>query len=152
MSRVRTAVTLLVCTALVGVMGCGKSKSTEQAPAEVAPATTPVALSVTGLDLGKRIDADNKIVVSTSTFGPTDTIYVSVATVGTSPSATLSAKWTFGAQEQLVNQMSQPIAPTGPASTEFHISRPKPWPVGAYKVEVSLDSVAAGSKTFDVKR
>jgi hypothetical protein len=148
----KRVVTALVCIALVGVIACGKSKTAEQAPStpeEAAPA--PVALHVTGLELGRSIDAERKISAASTTFGTHDTIYVSVATEGTASSATLAAKWTFGAEGQLVNEMSQPIAPTGPANTEFHIARPKAWPVGSYKVEVSLDGVSAGVKDFEVK-
>ena len=38
-----------------------------------------------------------------------------------------------------------------PDLTEFHISKPKPWPVGKYKVEIVVDSAPAGSKDFEVK-
>jgi hypothetical protein len=44
------------------------------------------------------------------------------------------------------------IAPTGPATTEFHISKPSGWPAGKYKVEISADGAPAGSKEFEVKK
>ena len=42
------------------------------------------------------------------------------------------------------------IAPTGPANTEFHIMKRGPWPVGRYKVAISLNGRPAGSGTFEV--
>jgi hypothetical protein len=51
----------------------------------------------------------------------------------------------------VVKEQSESIAPTGTAATEFHISKPKPWPVGKYKVEIAVDGAPAGSKDFEVK-
>ena len=103
-----------------------------------------------GIDVGKGIGADKKVTAPATTFGRRDTIYVSVATEGAAPSKTISAKWTFQ-DGQVVKEQSETIAPTGPAATEFHISKPKPWPVGKYKVEIAVDGAPAGSKDFEVK-
>ena len=66
-----------------------------------------------------------------------------------SGSGTLRARWTF--QGQVVNESEQPIAPTGPAHTEFHISKPDGWPKGKYKVEITLNGTSVGSKDFEIK-
>jgi hypothetical protein len=50
----------------------------------------------------------------------------------------------------LVNESTQAIAPSGPAATEFHISKPGGWPAGKYKVQVSSNGSAAGAKDFEV--
>jgi len=122
-----------------------------------APATTDttpavVPFKVVSLDLGKAVGPDNKITEAATTFGPKDTIYVSVASEGTAPSAKLEAKWTFGAKGQPVDEKSITITPTGPANNEFHISKKTPWPVGIYKVEVFADGTSAGTKDFEVKK
>jgi hypothetical protein len=87
----------------------------------------------------------------TTSFGPKDTIYASVATTGAAPSKTITAKWSFQ-DGQVVKQDSQAIAPTGPAATEFHISKPSGWPAGKYKVEIAVDGSPAGTQEFEVKR
>ncbi len=61
------------------------------------------------------------------------------------------AKWTFQTG-QTVKTDSQTIAPTGPAATEFHISKKTPWPVGKYKVEITVDGASAGTKEFEIKK
>ena len=38
----------------------------------------------------------------------------------------------------------------GSAVTEFHLSKPDGWPVGSYRVEVSLNGAPAGNKEFKV--
>ena len=82
----------------------------------------------------------------TTTFGRRDTIYASVATEGAAPSKTLTAKWTFQ-DGQTVKEQAESIAPTGPAATEFHISKQGPWPVGKYKVEVRSTARRRAART-----
>ena len=64
----------------------------------------------------------------------------------------LHAKWTFGDAGKVVKEDDLNIAPTGPATNEFHISKPSGWPVGKYKVEITADGNPAGSKDFEVKK
>jgi hypothetical protein len=105
---------------------------------------------VTAIELGKQIGADKRVTQQMMSFAPTDTIYASVVTNGTSPSATLTARWTYQ-DGQVVTESTQTIAPTGPAATEFHISKPGGWPAGTYKIEVSLNGRSTGTKEFEVK-
>ena len=137
--------------AVVGMASCKKKEPPPPPEAAApAPAPAPPAFAVQGIELGKSIDADKKVTAPSTTFGRRDTIYASVATEGAAPSKTVSAKWTFQ-DGQVVKEQSESIAPTGPAATEFHISKKGPWPVGKYKVEVSVDGAAAGSKDFEIK-
>ena len=137
--------------AVAGMASC-KKKEAPPPPEAAAPAPEPAppAFAVQGIELGKSIDADKKVTAPATTFGRRDTIYASVATEGAAPSKAISAKWTFQ-DGQVVKEQSESIAPTGPAATEFHISKKGPWPVGKYKVEVSVDGAAAGSKDFEIK-
>jgi hypothetical protein len=138
----------------LAVLGMASCKKKEPPPppeaAAPAPAPAPPAFAVQGIELGKSIGADKKVTAPSTSFGRRDTIYASVATEGAAPSKTVSAKWTFQ-DGQVVKEQSESIAPTGPAATEFHISKKGPWPVGKYKVEVSVDGASAGSKDFEIK-
>ena len=146
------------------------NKDTENAPPPAtttpAPATTPPpaattstpstttpaqqGVSVTSVDLGTAVGADQKVTSPTTSFGPKDTIYAAVSTSGTASNATLGAKWTYQ-DGQTVNDSSQTIAPSGPAVTTFHISKPDGWPAGNYKVEISLNGTSVSSKDFTVQ-
>lgn len=117
-------------------------------PVQTPPAAVPV--SVTSITLGNQVDGSQNVSTPSDTFAPTDTVYASVATSGTSQSATLSAKWTYQ-DGQSVNESSQTIAPNGDAVTTFHIAKPDGWPTGDYKVEVSLDGNVVQSKDFTIK-
>ena len=136
--------------AVIGIPSC-KKKEAPAPPAEAAaPAPAPPAFAVLAIEVGKGIGADKRVTAPATTFGRRDTIYASVATEGAAPSKTISAKWTYQ-DGQVVKEQAETIAPTGPAATEFHISKAKPWPVGKYKVEIAVDGAPAGAKDFEVK-
>lgn len=152
----QTVISLGLCLAFMAA-ACGKSEPPPPpratAPAPVAPVPPPpaaAAVTVTTLELGKQIGADKRVTQPVTSFSPTDTIYVTVLTTGSAPSATLTAKWTYQ-DGQVVSESSQTIAPNGPAATEFHIVKPDGWPAGTYKVEVSLNGRSTGTKEFEVK-
>jgi hypothetical protein len=107
-------------------------------------------VTVTTIELGNQVGPDKRVTQQATSFAPSDTIYATVVTSGSASSATLAAKWTYQ-DGQVVNESTQTIAPTGPAATEFHISKPDGWPAGTYKVEVSLNGRSAGTKEFEVK-
>lgn len=124
-----------------------------QATAPAAPAPVPAAMPVrvVAVDLGSAVGADMKVTAPKTEFAPGDTIYASVSTEGSAPSAKLHAKWTYQ-DGQTVNESDATIQPSGPAVTEFHISKPDGFPKGHYKVDISLDGAPAISKEFEVEK
>ena len=157
MRTLRRRLYVVVLGGAVSVLGCKKeapppseSGSADTAAAAAPAPAAPEAFAVSEVTLGKAIDADKRVASPATTFGPKDTIYASVATTGSAPSKTLTAKWTFQ-DGQTVKEGSETIAPTGPAVTEFHIDKKSGWPVGKYKVEIAVDGAAAGSKDFEIK-
>ena len=154
--KTRILVTLLISTALA-LSACGKKEEPKPAPApapapEPAPAPVPAGIAVSSLATGSAIDANKKVTTASDAFARTDTLYVSVDTTG-SGSATLSAKWTYhkGGEVSVVKEDSMTINTTGPATHEFHVSKPDGWPTGDYQVEVLLDGTPVGSRKFTVK-
>lgn len=139
----RISAGLCVALLVVASAGCGRKNDT-------GTTTTTTGVRVTEVSVGRAIGGDKAITDVTDTFKPNDTIYASVATDGSAPSATVRAKWTFE-DGQVVNDSSKTIAPNKPERTEFHISKPDGWPAGKYKVEVFLDNQTAGTKSFAVR-
>jgi hypothetical protein len=116
--------------------------------ATVAVDTTPIRVS--DIQVGKAIGSDKKVSNQTSDFGVRDTMYVAVITDGAAKDAKLDTKWTYGTKT--VKSDSQMISPTGGENvTEFHVTKASAWPKGAYKVEVMLNGVSAGSRDLTVK-
>jgi hypothetical protein len=142
---------LLPFLGLVAAAACSKPAAPPPSPSPMAPLpTAPAAFKVVEIELGRAVDADKRVSDKTDSFRPGDTIYVSITTEGASPGASLGAHWTYQ-DGQMVKHDETRIAPTGRASTEFHVSKPGGWPAGEYKVEVLLDGVAAGSRSFKVE-
>jgi hypothetical protein len=139
---------LALAAGLLLFVGCNRD---DDVPDAAPPPSATEALRVTSVDVGKSLTADKAVANPTDDFMPRDTVFVSVATEGAAPSATLVARVTFQ-DGQLVDESTRTIAPTGQARTEFHVFKPTGWPEGKYKVEVSLNGALAGSKDFEVKR
>jgi len=135
-----------LCVALlILAAGCNRPADT----GGTAGTTGTTTVKVTDVSLGRAIAADKAISDSTDKFRAGDTIYASVTTEGSAPSATLRARWTFE-DGQTVDETTRTIAPGTRERTEFHISKPNGWPLGKYKVEVFLNDQSAGTKSFEV--
>ena len=165
----RTLIPTALAAALVAILavaGCKKKDETAATPPATTPAATtpapmpetpppattvppaaaPASLTVTTLDLGNAIGADNHIAAPTPSFSTKDTIHASVATDG--PGGNLSAKWTMG--DKVVDTQDKTVA-AGPQVTEFSISKPDGWPAGHYTLQVSANGNVVQSRDFDVK-
>lgn len=156
--KTRILFTLFVSAALA-LAACDKKEEPKTAPAQApgpgpasAPASAPAGIAVSGVTAGKAIGADKKVTAPTEVFATGDTMYVSVDTTG-SGTAKLDAKWTYrkGDKVAVVKEDSMTINATGPATNEFHVSKPDGWPAGDYEVEVMLDGKSAGLKKLTVK-
>jgi hypothetical protein len=138
-----------ISVALLLVIALGAACS--RPAASPAPGAPPAAESVrvTDVDLGRSLGVDKRVTDKTDSFKPHETVYVSVTTEGSAPSATLKARWTYEGG-QLVQESAQTIAPTGTAVTEFHLAKPDGWPKGSYTVEVFLDGNPVETESFKV--
>jgi hypothetical protein len=121
---------------------------------EPPPEPMPATANVTGITLGNAVGADMAITAPTTMFATTDTIHAAVATSTSDPIAsvngTLAAKWSFE-DGQTVNEESRDVVFTGTGTTLFQISKPDGWPIGKYRVEISLDGAPVQSAEFEVK-
>ena len=149
---------LFALVVAIALGACGKKAeppppAPTPAPAPApAPTPAPAGVALSSVSLGKAVGADKKVTAASETFAKGDTIYASIDTSGAG-SATLAAKWTYSKDGKTVpvKEDSATIAPTGPATTEFHISKPDGWPPGDYQVEVLLDSKSVATKSFKVQ-
>lgn len=138
---------VLCAAALFALLACGKKESNNP-PAAQTPAVT--APRVVGVELGNELKTDNRVAEAMTTFAMNDVIYVAVMTEGNSPSAAVTARWTYE-DGQPVNETTRTVVLSGPATTEFHVSKPGGWPTGKYKVEILLNGASARTAEFDVR-
>jgi len=141
--------TSILALTLAAVLSAACTRSSENSDA-TGTTGTGVGVRVSQVDMGRSLNADKTINDNTDSFKPNDTIYASIATEGTAPTATLKARWTYQ-DGQVVNESTQTIAPTGDARTEFHISKPDGWPTGKYKLEVFLNGSSAATRDVEVE-
>ena len=150
---------LILAALISAVAGCKKEEAPPP-PRGAVPAPPPqaqtappaaAAVSVANISLGKELGPDKKVAAATDTFAKGDTIYAVVETTG-SGNATLKARWTYhkGDETVPVSEDSKTINATGPAASEFHVSKPDGWPAGNYQVEISVNDQSAGTKKFMV--
>ena len=157
--RTRFPLAVLTLSAFT-LVACGRSDDDDladslAADSAAAAMTPPAPTMVTMIETGKHIDANKRVVDTTSTFAPNDTIYVSVQTSNATATTTLKTVVTFQ-DGQVVDSTSQVVAMPAtagtPSVTEFHLTKPGGWPTGDYTVEVWLDGQSAGTRTIAVKR
>ncbi len=162
----QTRLPLVLSAALiasVAVVGCKKKEEAPApAPAASAPAPAPAApaaatASVASVDLGSAVGADFKVTAPATTFKPKDTIYAAVSTATSDPAATvpgkLTATWHYdkaGTQVK-ANEETKEVNFSGTGTTDFFLKMPNGFPVGKYKVEISLDGAVVQTKEFEVK-
>lgn len=159
----RKHLTIALASALiatVGITGCKKKEETAAAPpaaAAPAPAPAPVEtvavaapVAIDAIELGNAVGADNRVTTASAVFVPADVIYASVNTAGAAaPGNKLNTKWTYqDGQTVYAEDRAMDGADTVYA---FKIENPKGWPVGKYKVDVSLDGGPVQTREFEVK-
>jgi hypothetical protein len=113
-------------------------------------AAKPLELQVSNVMIGKRIGAGKHVTEPTFQFAPTDTVYVSVGTSGSTGADYLTAAWRSQTGE-VVQQSSEPIPAAG-QNAAFQWSQPKGMKPGTYKVVVFLGHDSADTKVFVVRK
>jgi hypothetical protein len=140
---------IVLVAGLVAITSTGCKKQSNATGSSDVGMASAEAVKISDVQLGRRVGADKRVTDKTDTFSPRDTIYASVATSGSAPSATVTARWTFE-NGQVVKEDTRTIAPTGSETTEFHISKPSGWPKGKYKLDLSVGG-STETKDFAVK-
>ena len=148
----RISYALIVALAgTVALAGCKKKEEavapapvvTEPAPAPVAMEPAPAPVSATGVTVGNMAAAD-KSVAAVSTFAPTDKIIVSVNTdAATAANAAIDAKLTYQ-DGQVAGQQTANVKAEDAGTTNVEFTKATPWPVGKYKVDVTVNGQPAG--------
>jgi hypothetical protein len=148
MRHVRFTATLALLA--VVLLGACSKKAEPPPPPPPTPVPTPVPFKVTSVDLGKSIGDDKHIKDAATTFGPKDTIYAAISSEGVTPKATLKAKWTFG--EEPARERREPGTFRWVLPSRVPHREALGWPVGKYKLEVSMMSTPVATKDFEVRK
>lgn len=113
----------------------------------VAAGCADAPLSLANIQVGRSLNPDRSVASITTLFKPNETIYVSVQTAAAGK-GTVGVKWLFGTQ--VIDEPVKQVSYDGPASTEFHLVNSGGFPTGDYSVEIFLDGVSVGQRSFKV--
>ena len=149
---------IIALAGTVALAGCKKKEEAVVAPAPVvtepAPAPmepTPAPVSATSVTVGNAAGTDRSV-AAVSTFGTQDKIIVSVKTdATTAANAAIDAKLTFQ-DGQVAGQQAATVVAEDAGTTNVTFSNTNPWPVGKYKVDVTVNGQPAGmTQEIEVK-
>ena len=121
---------LVLCACL---LGCGSGEG----------------LRVTAIQLGRSLNADSTVAGHTTTFGPADSIYVSVLTAGNG-SSTIGVRWMY--RGHVLGEPEKQVSYKDIAATDFRLQSSGGFPPGDYSVEVFLDGQPVGTREFRVEK
>lgn len=106
------------------------------------------SVSFASMQLGRSVNTDQTVANHTTTFGPNDTVYVSIIATG-SGSAEMKVRWTYAGR--VVGEPSKQVSLRGGGATEFHLQNAGGFPPGDYAVEVFLNGQSVGTRPFRVE-
>lgn len=125
--------------------------ATEPAPADMPDVATTqdpnAAVTITSVELGNEVGADNRVAAPMSTFGTGDTVHASVVTDGRG--GNVSTRWTF--EDGQVVHTEEKLVPAGSQVTDFMVTNPAGWPAGTYKMEVLVDGQVVETRQYEVR-
>ena len=153
MAQVRWPTVAAACAATAACAGSGDGTraasdvATDSAVLAATAAGTP--LRVSGVMIGRRIGAGNRVIEPTFEFATTDTVHVSVSTSGSGGDDALTAAWRSQAGT-IVQQSSE--TPREGENTAFRLAEPKGLKPGTYKVVLFLGDDSVDTKVFVVKK
>ncbi len=136
-------------------VACKKKVETATYP---APGSEPPAAMATAMPAGARIErvtvvkavnSDDSPGEAATTFGPKDTVYVSMWTASTPVGTQIAARW-FGPNGQQITEDKIVTDKAGDGYTSFHAANTKGWAPGTYRVDILLNGAPAGSTTFTI--
>ena len=107
-------------------------------------------LKLTAVMIGRQIGANNLITEPTFQFAPADTVFLSVATVGSPDTAALRAV-VIGQNGKAVDSTAQTIKPQGHVTTPLRLAPEKGWKPGTYRLTLYNDGDSVDAKTFAVQ-
>ena len=105
-------------------------------------------LTVSAIQTGKSLNSDNSIATHSTSFRPTDTMYVSVLT-GARGAGTITVRWRLGGR--VINEVTREVSYNDQAATDFRFEAADAFPVGSYTIEVELDGKPVGERTVRVE-
>lgn len=156
MNRKRNSLRFLLAVSIcvVAAVGCKKKEETVAMPppadvpvAAVSPA--PMGARVERITVTRAVNTDDSPGEVVTTFGKSDTVYVSMWTASAPVGTEITARW-FGPDGQQVTEDKIVTDRPGDGYTSFHAANVNGWTPGTYRVDILVNGAPAGSTTFTI--
>lgn len=124
--------------------------ATQPAPVDMPDVNTVdpnAAVTITSVEMGNQVGADNRVAAPMSTFATSDTVHASVVTDGRG--GNVSTRWTF--EDGQVVHTEDKNVPSGTQVTDFMITNPTGWPAGTYTMEVLVNGQVVETRNYEVR-
>jgi hypothetical protein len=147
--RIAATVSLAVATA-----ACKKTETVAYPPSGSEPPAAmatpvPAGARIERITVVKAVNSDDSPGEATTTFGASDTVYISMWTAATPVGTEIAARW-FGPNGQQLTEDKIVTDKAGDGYTSFHAANVKGWAPGTYRVDILLNGAPAGSTTFTI--
>jgi hypothetical protein len=106
---------------------------------------------VVGVDFGQQVDSSNRLTDESDTFAPSDTIYASVRTKGSSPKTVLGVRWKNATGDE-INMNNIVIRPSGDTSTLFALHHLVDLDTGQYSLDMRVNGKVVKTASFTVSK
>lgn len=118
----------------------------------VSTADATNVIDVESLTLGRAVGPDNKVTDEADDFRPSDTIFAVLETDDDdAANQQLTARWTYGRDNQVVSEQTQTVAGGDDARTVFQLAKPSGWPTGNYRIQILHNGREIKTANFEVK-
>src|SRR2546423_6042378 len=141
----RGTLTMAIAT-LLAIAACTGDEYTEDG--QLVEKTN---VRVVGVDFGRATDSLDQLTDETDTFAPSDTIYASVQTKGSSPKTVLGVRWKDPKGDE-INMNNIVIRPTGDTSTLFALHHLVALDPGPYTLNMRVNGKVVRTADFTVSK
>lgn len=104
-------------------------------------------LELANIQMGRSLNQDQSIASITTTFKPSETVYVSVQTKAAGKGI-IGVRWKYGSR--VIDEPTKTVDYDGPRSTVFHLQNSGGFPEGDYSVDILIDGTQVGTRAFKV--
>jgi hypothetical protein len=110
----------------------------------------PGGTHVERIVVARSVNADHSPGEAATTFGKSDTVYVSMWTANAPVGTEITARW-FGPAGKQLTEDRIVTDKAGDGNTSFHAANLRGWTPGTYRIEILLNGHSVGSVGFSVR-
>jgi hypothetical protein len=139
-----------VLLALLLPLAAASCMSKEPRTQTTTTTETSSTVHVNGVNLGRTLTSDRRVITTDGTFSTTDTIYGAVDLAGPAPASQVTARW-IGSDGAVVAETTQPVQASDAESvTQFQFAPPAGLAPGTYTMDIVVDGQVVSTKQFTV--